>query len=297
MIFINMEKWYRGHSRQQHALDNFGIIWLTDDPYYAEVYAEDDGVVSVVYIDDSKINAAPAWEDIDFDYYVPDDESIDEFKQEGYNCYYFTASYDGEDFQCLALFDKSPVVKIEEYKEGIKENVMKLTKKDLNYIISEATQRIIVNEISWATAHDANEKSEDRVDLLDSAWDKFTDACDNLVRALEGMDDRTYGQDDIQPLNSQGSILASKLASLQNKIYQYIERKRTQQYNLNDFEGEKWREAFGNKDFDQVADDIEQKSVEHDEKGYDENGRFIPWRDYRKTVLSKDEQDFNDRNP
>ena len=138
-----IEKWYRGHSRQQHALDNFGIIWLTDDPYYAEVYAEGDGVVSVVYIDDSKINAAPAWEDIDFDYYFPDDESIDEFKQEGYNCYYFPASYDGEDFQCLALFDKSPVVKVEEYKENnINEN-MKLNFNDIRYVIQESTKRIL----------------------------------------------------------------------------------------------------------------------------------------------------------
>lgn len=141
---MKLTTWYRGHSRQQSALDNFGIIWLTDDPYYAEVYAEGDGVVSVVYIDDSKINAAPAWEDIDFDYYFPDDESIDEFKQEGYNCYYFPASYDGEDFQCLALFDKSPVVKVEEYNK-INENAMKLTEKDLKYIVTESVKRIVEN--------------------------------------------------------------------------------------------------------------------------------------------------------
>ena len=291
-----IEKWYRGHSRQQNALDNFGIIWLTDDPYYAKVYAEDDGIVSVVYIDESKINAADWWHDDNFEPYFPDDESIEEFKSEGCNGYYFMAGYDYEDFQCLALFDTTPIVKVEEYKD-INESTMKLNEKDLNYIIAEATKRIVMNEISWATAHDANKKSENRVDLLDYAWDKFTDACDELVRALEGMDDRSYGEDDIQPINSQGSVLASKLASLQNRIYQYIERKRTQQYNLNDYEGEKFRDAFGGRNFDQVANDIEAKSLEHDENGHDEDGRYIPWKEYRKTVLSKDEQDFNDRNP
>lgn len=137
-----IEKWYRGHSRQQHALDNFGIIWLTDDPYYAQVYAEEDGVVSVIYIDGSKVNDAPVWEDIDFDQYFPDEESIEEYKQEGYNGYYFMASYDYEDFQCLALFDKSPVVKVEEYKGEIEEN-MKLNYNDIRYIIKESTRRVL----------------------------------------------------------------------------------------------------------------------------------------------------------
>lgn len=294
-----IQKWYRGHSRQRNALDNFGVIWLTDDPEYAQVYAEtEDDTISVVYVDENKLKPADWWDDLDFEPYFPDDENIAEFKKEGCNCYYFMASYDYDEYQCLALFSKEPIVKVEEYKENnINENIMKLTDKDLSYIISEATKRIVMNEISWGTAHDANEKSENRVEMLDYAWDKFTDACDGLVRALEGMDDRTYGKDDIQPLNSQGSVLASKLASLQNKIYQYIERKRTQQYNLNDYEGEKFRDAFGGRDFDQVADDIQKKWDEHFEKGYDENGRYIPWNKWRENNLSKDEQDFNDRNP
>lgn len=294
-----IQKWYRGHSRQRSALDNFGVIWLTDDPEYAQVYAEtEDDIISVVYIDENKLKPADWWDDLDFEPYFPDDENIAEFKKEGCNCYYFTASYDYDEYQCLALFSKEPIVKVEEYKENnINENIMKLTDKDLSYVISEATKRIVMNEISWSVAHDANEKSENRIDMLDDAWMDFSDAADKLVRALEGFSDESWYKDDAQPLNSQGSILASKLAQIQNQIYQYIERKRTQKFNLNDYEEEKFRDAFGGRDFDQVANDIEAKSVEHDENGYDENGRYIPWREYRKQHLTKDEQDFNDRNP
>ena len=48
------------------------------------------------------------WHDDNFEPYFSlfDNDSIEEFKEEGCNGYYFTASYDGEDFQCLALFDK-----------------------------------------------------------------------------------------------------------------------------------------------------------------------------------------------
>ena len=40
---MKIKKWYRGHSSKSNALDNFGIIWLTDEVEYAQVYAEDDG--------------------------------------------------------------------------------------------------------------------------------------------------------------------------------------------------------------------------------------------------------------
>lgn len=294
-----IQKWYRGHSKQRNALDNFGVIWLTDDPEYAQVYAEtEDDTISVVYVDENKLKPADWWDDLDFEPYFPDDENIAEFKKEGCNCYYFTASYDYDDYQCLALFSKEPIVKVEEYKENnINENIMKLTDKDLKYIISEATKRIVMNEISWGVAHDANKKSENRIDMLDDAWNDFSDAADKLVRALEGFSDESWYNDDAQPINSQGSILASKLAQIQNQIYQYIERKRTQKSNLNDYEEEKFRDAFGGRDFDQVANDIDKKWHDHDEEGYDENGRFIPWKQWRKQHLTQDEQDFNDRNP
>ena len=202
-----IEKWYRGHSRQRHALDSFGIIWLTDDPYYAQVYAEDDGVVSVVYIDESKVNDAPIWEDIDFDQYFPDEESIEEYKQEGYNGYYFMASYDYEDFQCLALFDKSPVVRVEEYKDEIEEN-MKLNYNDIRYIINESTKRII-NEVYG----DKWERSGyvPRDGMTGGAWGSSSVTGIyriNIQELVEMIDEETYSDE-----------LYEKLLSIEDDLY------------------------------------------------------------------------------
>lgn len=168
---------------------------------------------------------------------------------------------------------------------------LSLNKNDLKYIVSESTKRII-NEISWGTSHDAHKKSENRVDILDDAWSKFSEAADALIRALHGLDDR-WGDDDPQALNTQGPKLGKELENLQNKIYQYIQRKTTQMHNLNDYEEEKFRDAFGGRNFDQVANDIDKKWDEH----FNDDENFTPWSKYRQTVLSKDEQDFNDRNP
>ena len=132
---MKIEKWYRGHSSKRDALDNFGIIWLTDEIEYAQVYAEDDGVVSAVYIDEDKLKPADWWYDTDFEPYFPDDDEIAEFKSEGYNCYFFTATYDYDDFQCLALFDKTPVVKTE-----IEQ--LRLDDNEQNYIVSEVIKRL-----------------------------------------------------------------------------------------------------------------------------------------------------------
>lgn len=140
-----VEKWYRGHSSNQNALDNFGIIWLTDDPYYAEVYAEDGGIISIVYVDESKINAADWWNDDNFEPYFPDDDSIEEFKEEGCNGYYFTASYDGEDFQCLALFDKNPIVKVERYINENKNKYNMKNKKTLKEAIESKRRGHLMN--------------------------------------------------------------------------------------------------------------------------------------------------------
>ena len=288
-----IEKWYRGHSRQQSALDNFGIIWLTDDPYYANVYAEDDGIVSVVYVDESKINAADwYWED-NFEPYFPDDEFIEEFKAEGCNGYYFIAEYDGEDFQCLALFDKSPVVKVEEYKENnINENIMKLTDKDLSYVISEATKRIVMNEISWGTAYDANEKSENRVDMLSDAMYDFKEACDKMQQALKGEAYEYWYIDDKQPENTQGSILAQKIENLFSEVQSYVRRKKKQLVSLTGHEQDKFNSAFDGRSHDEVADDIDKVWDSHFEED-----EYTPWNKYKKSHLTPDEQDFNDRNP
>lgn len=130
-----ISKWYRGHSAKYSALDNFGIIWLTDDIEYAQVYAEDNGVISAIYVDEDKLKPADWWADYNFEPYFPDDDSIEEYKQEGANCYYFTADYDGYDFQCLALFDTEAVVKVE--KESIK-----LNEKEREFIVSEVIKRL-----------------------------------------------------------------------------------------------------------------------------------------------------------
>ena len=38
-----ISKWYRGHNGKQKATDNFGIIWLADNPEYAQLYADEYG--------------------------------------------------------------------------------------------------------------------------------------------------------------------------------------------------------------------------------------------------------------
>ena len=289
-----IEKWYRGHSRQRSALDNFGVIWLTDDPEYAQVYAEtDDDIISVIYVDENKLKPADWWDDLDFEPYFPDDENIAEFKKEGYNCYYFTASYDGDDYQCLALFSKEPIVKVEEYKENnINENIMKLTDKDLSYVISEATKRIVMNEISWGTAHDANEKSENRLDMLSDAMYYFVDACDKMQQALKGEAYEHWYIDDKQPENTQGPILAQKIENLFSEVQSYVRRKRKQLVSLTGHEQDKFNSAFGGRSHDEVADDIDKVWDSHFEED-----EYTPWNEYKKSHLTPDEQDFNDRNP
>ena len=137
-----IHKWYRGHDGKQKATDNFGIIWITDDPEYAQLYADEygnEGVVSVLYIDESKLNYADTYYDNDFDVWFPDMAKVKEYQKEGYNCYSFPISIDGLDCDCIALFDESAIVKIEQL-NTINENTMKstikLTESELNTIYS-----------------------------------------------------------------------------------------------------------------------------------------------------------------
>lgn len=133
---MKISKWYRGHESSQNALNNFGVIWLTDDPDYAQDYADNspDGIVSIVYIDDNKLNPVDVFHN-DFDTYFPSSKHIEEFKEEGFNCYYFCAGED--DIQCLALLSKEPVVKVEQYK------YTHLTENDLKYIIKETIDSLV----------------------------------------------------------------------------------------------------------------------------------------------------------
>ena len=136
-----IHKWYRGHDGKQKATDNFGIIWITDDPEYAQLYADEygnEGVVSVLYIDESKLNYADTYYDDNFDVWFPDMAKVKEYQKEGYNCYSFPVSIDGLDCDCIALFDESAIVKVEPLEKN-----MLLTKDDIHSMVSEAIRRIL----------------------------------------------------------------------------------------------------------------------------------------------------------
>ena len=168
---------------------------------------------------------------------------------------------------------------------------LKLNEKDLKYIVSEATKRI-VNEISWGTAEDAVGKSDNRVDLLDGAMYDFEEACNKMQQALKGEAYEHWYKDDDQPENTQGPILAQKIENLFSEVQTYVQRKKKQLVSLKGHEKDKFNSAFGGRSHDEVADDIGNIWNKHFD---DEN--YVPWEKYRQTALTKDEQDFNDRNP
>ena len=134
-----ISKWYRGHNGKQKATDNFGIIWLADNPEYAQLYADEygnEGVVSVFYIDESKLNCADTYYNDNFDVYDPDMREVKEYQKEGYNCYTFPV--DMGDTDVLALFDESAIVKIEQMNKSknIMENKIKLNENGYPYSFS-----------------------------------------------------------------------------------------------------------------------------------------------------------------
>lgn len=133
-----IQKWYRGHEGSREALDNFGIIWLSADPEYAQLYADEypDGIVSTVWVDMDKLNYFDNYYDDNFDVYDPDMRLVKEYMDEGGNCYTFPVG-DGTDV--LALVSKEPVIKVE---RQIVEN-MKLNFNDIRYVIQESTKRIL----------------------------------------------------------------------------------------------------------------------------------------------------------
>lgn len=135
-----ISKWYRGHNGKQKATDNFGIIWLADNPEYAQLYADEygnEGVVSVFYIDESKLNCADTYYNDNFDVYDPDMREVKEYQKEGYNCYTFPV--DMGDTDVLALFDESAIVKIEQ----MNINKIKLTETELKKIIAESVKKVL----------------------------------------------------------------------------------------------------------------------------------------------------------
>ena len=143
-----IHKWYRGHDGNQKATDNFGVIWITDDPEYAQLYADEygnEGVVSVLYIDESKLNYADTYYDDDFDVWFPDMAKVKEYQKEGYNCYSFPVSIDGLDCDCIALFDESAIVKVKPLKM---KNIIKLTETEVKEIVTESVKKILLERRS-----------------------------------------------------------------------------------------------------------------------------------------------------
>lgn len=162
-----IHKWYRGHDGNQKATDNFGIIWITDEPEYAQLYADEygnEGVVSVLYIDESKLNYADTYYDDDFDVWFPDMAKVKEYQKEGYNCYSFPVSVDGLDCDCIALFDESAIVKIEQL-NTVNENTIKLTESELKEVIEESVRRVL-SELDTKTYANAERKRREQAEEL-----------------------------------------------------------------------------------------------------------------------------------
>ena len=141
-----INKWYRGHDGKQKATDNFGIIWLADNPEYAQLYADEyggEGVVSVFYIDESKLNCADTYYNDNFDVYDPDMREVKEYQKEGYNCYTFPVEMGDTDV--LALFDESAIVKVKPLKM---KNIIKLTETEVKEIVTESVKKILLERRS-----------------------------------------------------------------------------------------------------------------------------------------------------
>ena len=166
---------------------------------------------------------------------------------------------------------------------------IKLSKSQFETLL-ESTIKQVLSEISWGVAHDAAKKSDNRVEMLENALDAFRDGVEKMMYALEGIDDSGYAQDDIQPTGTQGALLAGELWKIKYQIENYIARKIKQNTSLNQNEKNKWSKAFGNRNFDQVADDVDKKWDE-----YMNGDSMQTWKQYKKSHLSQDEQDFNDR--
>lgn len=141
-----IEKWYRGHEGNKKATDNFGIIWLADDPNYAQEYANEypDGVVSTVFIDMDKINELDWYYDEDFDPYDPDMSLVKEFmKEQGGNAYTFPL---GDGTTVLALLSTEPIIKVERTiieNKKYRSMKIKLTENKLKQIVAESVKKVL----------------------------------------------------------------------------------------------------------------------------------------------------------
>lgn len=168
---------------------------------------------------------------------------------------------------------------------------MKLTEAQFKTLIEESVKRVLT-EISWGTAEDAVKKSDNRVDMLKSALYDFSDASEQMIQALNGQATETYYDDDVQPQNTQGPILARKIEALENEVMDYVKRKSKQLSSLSQHSQDKFNAAFDGRSYDEVADYIGDKWEKH----FDEEN-YTPWDRYREQHLTPDEIEFNRRNP
>ena len=137
-----VEKWYRGHEGNKDATDNYGIIWLSDNPEYAQEYADEypNGIVSTIFVDMDKIEYIDWYYDEDFDPYDPDISLVNEYmKEQGCNAYTFGL---GDGTTVLALLSKGPIVKVE--RMIVEKKHPKLTETTLRKMIRESIVDTII---------------------------------------------------------------------------------------------------------------------------------------------------------
>ena len=132
-----IKRWYRGHEGDVDALENFGVIWLTNSPIQAEFYGElyDTGVVSAIDIDMDKL-ILPKKLYNGFDVWEPGQEEFRYLEKTGCNAYIFNI----DNIKCLGLLTKEAVVNVTIYKDiyntFINENRLK-------NIVQEAIKKVL----------------------------------------------------------------------------------------------------------------------------------------------------------
>lgn len=141
-----IEKWYRGHEGDRYATDNFGIIWLADDPDYAKLYADEypNGIVSTLFIDMRKLKYLDWYYNEDFDPYDPDMSLIKEYmREEGCNAYTFPLN---NGTTVLALLSMEPIVKVSLYNDKEDNSVEQVGVNEIRYMVKEVINKIFTNK-------------------------------------------------------------------------------------------------------------------------------------------------------
>lgn len=174
--------------------------------------------------------------------------------------------------------------------ETNKKEVIKVNESQFKTLIENSIRKVL-NEISWDTAMDATKKSDNRVEMLVDAWSDFKETADYLIQALHGLDTKGYNDDDVQHPDTQGPKLSKEIENLLNKINPYITRKQAQLSNLDAHAKQKFSDAFGGRNFDQVSNDIDKKRDDY-YFGPDKD-EDMDWNTYKQKHLTPDEIKFD----